>query len=85
MENGKAVITHDKTGNTLVYECDPLYGYRHIFNGGNRDFICIEPQTCRIDGLNVWKDEKKSGVIAINGGETVKLVNRLYFIDNSQN
>ncbi|MDY6024566.1 MAG: aldose 1-epimerase [Candidatus Borkfalkiaceae bacterium] len=84
-ENGKAVITHDKTGNTLVYECDPLYGYRHIFNGGNRDFICIEPQTCRIDGLNVWKDEKKSGVIAINGGESVKLVNRLYFIDNSQN
>lgn len=82
IENGKAVISRDGTGDILVYECDPLYGYRHVFNGGNKDFICVEPQTCRIDGLNVWKDEKQSGVIAIDGGQTLRLVNRLYYFKN---
>ncbi|MGN1052255.1 MAG: hypothetical protein ACI4SH_02555, partial [Candidatus Scatosoma sp.] len=72
-------IIHNTSGNRVAYTADPLYKYRHIFNGGSREFICIEPQTCRIDGLNVWKNEDV-GIVEVAAGAEISLHSNIRLI-----
>ena len=73
-------LTHLPTGNAVEYRADPAYRYRHFFNGGSREFICAEPQTCRIDGVNVWGEGEDSGVIEIPAGGKITLGSTLRFV-----
>ncbi|MBQ8885268.1 MAG: aldose 1-epimerase [Clostridia bacterium] len=77
LQGESAEIIHLPTGRKIVYWADPLYKFRHIFNGGSKEFICVEPQTCRIDALNVWGDIPESGVLEIAGGSALTLKSKI--------
>ncbi len=68
-------ITNDVTGKTVKYWCSAEYGFRHIFNGGSKEFICIEPQTCATDALNLTKDD--SSVIGVKPKQTITLYSKI--------
>lgn len=68
------------SGSCIEYRADPAYRFRHFFNGSSREWVCIEPQTCRIDGINVWGEDADNGVIAVPPGESVVLESSLRFL-----
>lgn len=72
-------IIHEPTENRVIYAADARYKFRHVFNGGSKEFVCIEPQTCRIDGLNVWGDTPEVGIIAIGAREEITLKSSISF------
>ena len=72
-------IIHKPTGKRIVYQADEQYKFRHIFNGGSKEFICVEPQTCRIDGLNVWGDLPEVGILEIKGNDELTLQSKIEF------
>ena len=46
MAGGAALrLTDTESGYSVVYEADDNFKYWMVFNGGNKDFLCVEPQT----------------------------------------
>lgn len=41
----RMTLTDAATGARVVYQADEGYRYWMVFNGGSRDFLCVEPQT----------------------------------------
>ena len=80
-ENG--ISRHYKVGNQrnmYIYDYENKYsicyansanmGYRMIFNGEAKDYICLEPQNCMIDCLNGPFDLDYSGFEFLKPGES---------------
>lgn len=44
-EPRRMALTDAATGARVVYEADESYRYWMVYNGGSRDFLCVEPQT----------------------------------------
>lgn len=47
------------------------FGYWLIYNGGNRDFLCVEPQTCAVDAFHIDLTPEQAGVISLAAGDEV--------------
>lgn len=45
------------------------FGYWMLYNGGARDFLTVEPQTCAIDAFHIDKHYRDAGVIALSPGD----------------
>ena len=59
--NGKMSIADLKSGLRMVYENDEKYGFRLIYNGGEKGYICLEPQTCLANCQNSPFSRSESG------------------------
>jgi len=47
------------------------FGYWLVYNGGNRDFLCVEPQTCAVDAFHIDLTPAQAGVRALAAGEEI--------------
>jgi aldose 1-epimerase len=69
-----------KKGNMYLYDYENHYSirytnsanmsYRMLFNGGEEDYICLEPQNCMIDCLNGPFDLEYAGFEYLKPGES---------------
>lgn len=75
---GKAILTDRRTGTRLVYEADEGYGYWMIYNGGAKDFFCVEPQTWATNCPNLAGDPVKNGFQTVAPHKTKRYVTRIY-------
>lgn len=70
-------LTHLPSGMSVLYQSDRCYRFRHIFNGGSQSFVCVEPQTCRIDGINVFGEAADNGILTVEPHRTLRLRSRI--------
>lgn len=61
----------------LCYEVQG-FGYWLVFNGGSRDYLCIEPQSCMVDAFHRDLPPEQAGVIALPAGKQVSFRTRLW-------
>ena len=69
-----------ETGNMYLYDYENHYSicyanganmsYRMLFNGGEKEYICLEPQNCMIDCLNAPFDLEYAGFEVLKPGES---------------
>ena len=59
----------------IRYIYDSKFKFCMLFNGNGEEFICLEPQTCLTDCLNVSDDPIQDGLIVIKPNETVEFQN----------
>ncbi len=57
-------------GVQLVYRALPPYAYWMVYNGGSRDFLCVEPQTWMNNCPNAPFEREKTGFSWLAPGET---------------
>ncbi|NGM61804.1 aldose 1-epimerase [Sphingobacterium sp. SGG-5] len=67
------LLTDISSGWSIFYQADMNYNFWMLWNGGRRDLLTIEPQTCLIDALNVAPLTPEKEVITIEPGATVTL------------
>lgn len=58
------------TGTLIRYTAGSTYGYWMVYNGGNRDFFCVEPQSWLSNAPNAPFDRSKTGFDFLEPGET---------------
>ena len=77
-EPGEARLTHLPSGRALVYKTDPRCRFWTLWNqGGDKGFICPEPQTWIIDAPNSPLPPEESGFAALAPGAETTLVSSL--------
>jgi len=77
-EPGEARLTHLPSGRALIYRVDPRYRFWTLWNqGGDKGFICPEPQTWIIDAPNSPLPAEESGFAALAPGAETVLVSSL--------
>lgn len=59
----------------IRYIYDEKFKFCMLFNGDGDEFICLEPQTCLTDCMNVSDDPISDGLIVIKPNETVEFKN----------
>ena len=75
---GEARLSHLPSGRALVYRTDPRYLFWTLWNqGGDKGFICPEPQTWTIDAPNSPLPPEESGFAALAPGAETTLVSSL--------
>ena len=57
-------------GVQIIYRALEPYAYWMIYNGGSKDFLCVEPQTWVNNCPNAPFDRDKTGFAFIRPGET---------------
>lgn len=63
--NGSTMRLLDQKRNlTLEYRTEG-FGYWMLFNGGSRELLVVEPQTCAIDAFHIDQSCKEAGVISL--------------------
>lgn len=68
--NNVAVIRDNQVGAELVYRVGPRYRYWMIWNGGGDDaFVCVEPQTNRVNAPNLDLPLSETGVEILQKGQ----------------
>ncbi len=71
-----AILTYPEYQAQTVYEVDDRFHYFVVWNSGaNGEILCLEPQTCRNNGINLPSWEKDG--IALAAGEELCTVTRL--------
>lgn len=71
-------ITDLESGIRMVYENDPKYGFRLIYNGGADGYICLEPQTCLANCQNSPFSREEAGFDFLRPGESKTYRSRIY-------
>lgn len=56
-KHGKVKILDEKRRVFVEYVPDEKFLYRVFFNGGNKNFICAEAQTCNVNGLRTQSND----------------------------
>ena len=72
-ENGTVVLLDTKTGLSVTYTPDPHLRYRLIFSAG-RDYLCIEPQTCAVNAVNLPPDSPDAEYPVLSAGASATYV-----------
>ncbi|MBQ7301668.1 MAG: aldose 1-epimerase [Clostridia bacterium] len=72
-ENGTVVLLDTKTGLSVTYAPDPHLRYRLIFSAG-RDYLCIEPQTCAVNAVNLPPDSPDAEYPVLSAGASATYV-----------
>ncbi|HWR11716.1 MAG TPA: aldose 1-epimerase [Rectinemataceae bacterium] len=82
---GRAVLSHVPSGRSIAYETDPLFAFWMVWNqGGDKGFICPEPQTWMVDAPNSALPPEESGFRALRPGASIVLRSTLSEIDNQR-
>lgn len=66
----KMVLRDSKKKISLVYENCSDMPFRLIYNGGSKEFLCMEPMNCMTDCINAPFPLNKTGFSYIKPGET---------------
>ena len=82
---GRAVLSHVPSGRAIAYEADPLFAFWTVWNqGGDKGFVCPEPQTWMIDAPNSALPPEESGFRALRPGESIVLKSTLSEIETAR-
>jgi aldose 1-epimerase len=77
----EAVLSHVPTGRSIVYRVDPIFAFWTLWNqGGDRAFVCPEPQTWMIDAPNSALPPEESGFRFLAPGESIALTSTIRVI-----
>ncbi len=71
-------LTDTESGHTLVYDADNSFKYWMVYNGGNEDFLCVEPQTWINSAPQAPAKMGDVNIIGITAGETREFVTYMY-------
>ncbi len=67
-------LTDTESGYSVVYDADDSFQYWMVYNGGNPDFLCVEPQTWINSAPHAPAKMGDVNIIGIQSGETRKFV-----------
>ena len=67
---------------SVHYENDGKFGWRLLYNGGAKDFICLEPQTCMANCMNAPFDRNYSGFDYILPQSKKTYTSKIYVKEN---
>ncbi len=74
----EAILTHLPTGMSIIYRVDPIFAFWTLWNqGGDRAFVCPEPQTWIIDAPNSRLTPEESGFRSLAPGESIALTSTI--------
>lgn len=63
-------LTDTESGYSVVYDADDSFKYWMVYNGGNEDFLCVEPQTWINSAPHAPAKMGDVNIIGIEPGET---------------
>lgn len=66
----RMVLTDLRKGLRVVYGASESFGYWTLFNGGHRDFVCVEPQSWITNSPNAPFDRNRSGFAFLRPNES---------------
>ena len=67
-------LTDTESGYSVVYDADDSFKYWMVYNGGNEDFLCVEPQTWINSAPQAPAKMGDVNIIGIEAGETRNFV-----------
>ncbi len=67
-------LTDTESGYSVVYDADDSFKYWMVYNGGNADFLCVEPQTWINSAPQAPEKMGDVNIIGIAAGETRNFV-----------
>lgn len=71
MDDRRRMCLKDREkGVQIVYQASDTYGYWMVYNGGNKEFLCVEPQSWLSNCPNAPFDREAHGFAFIPPGET---------------
>lgn len=70
-------LTDEKSGHGIFYRGDDKFKFWMLYNGDNKDLICLEPQTWMNNGVNAPEKMGDTGVIGIPAGEAMTFVTEM--------
>ena len=71
-------------GLRLHYDIDSALGFRLLYNGGAKEFICLEPQSCMANCQNAPFDRRFSGFDFIEPGESKEYTMKIYITEDEK-
>jgi len=78
----RAILSHIPSKRAIAYEVDPLLAFWMVWNqGGDKGFICPEPQTWIVDAPNSALPPEESGFCALHPGASIVLRSTLSEIE----
>ena len=70
-------LTDKASGRGIFYRADDSFKFWMLFNGDNKDLLCLEPQTWMINGVNAPAKMGDTGVLGIPAGQTMTFVTEM--------
>jgi len=61
----------------MIYENSPELAFRLLFQPEGKDFICLEPQTSLVDGVNAPLSPQEAGILSLKPGEEREFYSRI--------
>ena len=75
---GRIVLTDGVLGVRLVYENSDNYPFRLFYNGGARDFLCLEPMTAMANAPNAPFPRGETGFFLLPAGCDAHYTSKIY-------
>ncbi len=75
---GRISLTDNARRVRLVYENDAAYPFRLFYNGGAKDFLCLEPMTSLADAPNAPFPKEETGLVVIPPHGETTYFSRIY-------
>lgn len=75
--NGDTMRIYDREKKLSVEYRTQGFGYWMLYNGGNRDFLVVEPQTCAIDAFHIDLPYSQAGVISLPPHKKISFVTNI--------
>ena len=76
--SGEAVLTDVDHGISIVYDADPIFSYRMLFQTAEGSFFVCEPQTAAIDCFHLDRPATEYGLIVLSPNEEKTLQTRIF-------
>ncbi len=74
----EARLVHVPSGRSIAYRVDSLFAFWTLWNqGGDKNFVCAEPQTWMIDAPNSILPPEESGFRALAPGQSIALTSTI--------
>lgn len=80
---GRISLTDNARRVRLMYENDAAYPFRLFYNGGAKDFLCLEPMTSLANAPNAPFSEEEAGLVVIPPHSEKTYFSRIYLEDLS--
>ena len=75
---GRILLTDERQGVRLVYENGEGYPFRLFYNGGAKDFICLEPMTAMANAPNAPFDREATGFFLLSAHSDARYHSKIY-------
>lgn len=75
---GRIALTDKALGVRLVYENSANYPFRLFYNGGAKDFLCLEPMTAMANAPNAPFPQEETGLFLLPAGCDAHYTSKIY-------